>query len=311
MKERHAGHSHSHAHPADRKTLLNAAFFFGAFLNTIFIGAEVFYGFVSNSTALLGDAGHNFGDVLGILLAWLGTVLGSKTPTRRFTYGLGSTSILAALFNGLVLILTSSGIVVEAVRRLYQPQPVAGGTVIVVAAMGIFINGISAIAFRRESHSDINVRAAFLHLLGDAVVSAAVVISGVLVAITHMNWIDPGISLLVAGFLVVSTWKLLTQSVSLALNAVPQEIDPQRVRSYLIQLNGVTEIHDLHIWPTSTTEIALTSHLVMGNGYPGNDFLTDIATHLRQNFGIEHSTIQIEIAGNSGTCASVCNEHHG
>lgn len=301
-------HQHHHDHRARDSALarsLDGAFLVGAALNVVFIGVEVAYGFASNSVALLADAGHNLGDVLGLLVAWGGSVLARRQPTPRFTYGLGSSSILAALFNAIVLLITVGGIAVEAVRRLYAPEPIAGLTVVIVAAVGIAVNGATALLFRRKSQRDINVRAAFLHMLGDAMVSVGVVLGGVGLALTGKLWIDSATSLLVAAFLVASTWRLLRQSIAMALQAVPPDIEPERVRDYLRSVAGVTQVHDLHIWPMSTTERALTCHLVIPEGHPGNAALAAVAQELHARFDIGHVTIQVEVGDPADLCKLV------
>jgi cobalt-zinc-cadmium efflux system protein len=302
----HAHHAHSHAHdygtPPRR---LDGAFLLGAVLNLAFIAVEVVYGLASNSVSLLADAGHNLGDVLGLLVAWLGVVLAQRQPTARFTYGLRGSSILAALFNAIVLLITAGGIAVEGLQRLYAPEPVAGLTVMIVAAIGIAINGVTALLFRRGSEKDINVRAAFLHLMGDAVVSLGVVLSGVGVLLTGWAWLDSAVSLLIAVFLVVSTWRLLRQSIAMALQAVPADIEPEGVRRFLATLEGVTEVHDLHIWPMSTTERALTCHLVMPAGHPGDGALAELAHALQDRFGIGHATVQVETGDPAYRCKLV------
>lgn len=284
---------------------LDAAFMLGAVLNVAFVVVEAGSGIVGNSVALLADAGHNLGDVLGLLVAWAGSVLARRGPTPRFTYGLGSTSILAALFNAIVLLITAGGIAVEAARRLAEPEPVAGGIVMVVAAVGIAVNAVTALLFRRGSLPDLNVRAVFLHMLGDAVVSIGVVLAGAATVLTGRLWIDPAMSLLVAAFLVVSTWRLLGQSIAMALHAVPPDIEPTAVRTYLAEYAGVAEVHDLHIWPMSTTERALTCHLVMPAGHPGDAVLTALVTELRVRFDIGHATVQVETGDPAHPCELV------
>ncbi len=299
----HRGRGH-HGSAASALSL-GAAFAVGAALNLAFIAVEVGYGIAGHSVALLADAGHNLGDVLGLLVAWGGSVLAGRGPTPRFTYGLRGSSILAALFNAIVLLVTVGGIAVEAVRRLYEPEPVAGATVAIVAAVGIAINGATALLFRRGGARDINVQAAFLHMLGDAVVSFAVVLGGAGVALLGWLWLDPAVSLLVAAFLVVSTWRLLRRSVAMALHAVPFDIEPDDVRRYLGALEGVVQVHDLHIWPMSTTERALTCHLVMPAGHPGDAALATLAGQLHTRFDIGHVTIQVETGDPAHPCRLV------
>jgi len=238
-------------------------------------------------------------------VAWGGLALARRRPSARFTYGLGSSSILAALFNAIALLITVGIIAVEAIRRLSEPEPVAGLTIMVVAAIGMVINGGTAFLFSRSRKTDINMQGVFLHMLGDAVISLGVVIAGAVVLLTGWSWFDPAVSLLVAAFLVISTWRLLTQSVAMALQAVPPDIDPRDVLAYLGKLNGVVEIHDLHIWPMSTTERALTCHLVMPGGHPGDRALADLAHDLEHRFRIGHATIQVETGDPSIYCKLV------
>jgi cobalt-zinc-cadmium efflux system protein len=283
----------------------STAFILGAALNTGFIAVEVAYGIFAHSVSLLADAGHNLGDVLGLFVAWGGLLLARRQPSARFTYGLRSSSILAALFNAVALLITVGIIAVESVRRLYAPEPVAGLTVMIVAAMGMVVNGGTALLFSRSRKVDINMQGVFQHMLGDAVVSLGVVIGGAAVVATGRLWIDPAVGLLVAVFLVVSTWRLLTQSVCMALQAVPADIDPDEVLAFLGKLNGVAQVHDLHIWPMSTTERALTCHLVMPAGHPGDPALAGLAHELEDRFRIGHATIQVETGDPSTYCKLV------
>src|SRR5476651_2070679 len=251
------GHSHSHA-PAD----FNRAFAIGVALNTGFVIVEVVYGFMANSLALLADAGHNLGDVLGLLMAWAAAVLVKRRPTARRTYGLKRSSILASLFNAVLLLVAVGMILWEAVQRLARPEPVAETTVIWVAAIGIAINTATALMFLRGGKDDINIRGAFLHMAADAAVSLGVVIAAVAVMMTGWLWLDPAVSIAIALVITYGTWSLLSASINLALDAVPANIDPQKIDAYFAALPGVTEVHDLHIWAMSTTEVALTAHLV-------------------------------------------------
>ncbi len=289
----HVHHHHGHAH-REAPASFSAIFIAGAALNAGFIAVEVAYGIFAHSVSLLADAGHNLGDVLGLFVAWGALHLAQRRPSPRFTYGLRSSSILAALFNAIALLITVGIIAVESVRRLYEPEPVAGLTIMIVAAVGMVINGATALMFSRSRRSDINMQGVFLHMLGDAVISLGVLIGGAVVLVTGWSWLDPAVGLLVAVFLVVSTWRLLTQSMAMALQAVPSDIDPSNVATYLAALNGVVEIHDLHIWPMSTTERALTCHLVMPGGHPGDRALADLAHDLEHRFRIGHATIQVE-----------------
>ncbi len=292
-----AGHSHSHV-PADFGT----AFAVAAVLNVALILAQVIVGVAANSIALLADAGHNLGDVLGLLVAWAAHVLARRQPTERYTYGLRSASILAALFNAATLLIAAGAIVWEAVRRMSAPGDVAGGAVIAAAAAGIVINGFSAWLLMRGHRDDLNVRGAFLHLLADAGVSVGVVLGGIVILMTGWNWVDPVISILISVVIVWGTWGLLRESTQLAMNAVPSRIVASEVRESLAQLPGVTSVHDLHIWAMSTTEIALTAHLVMPSGHPGDTFLVETGRMLDHRFGIAHPTLQIELS-DAGACA--------
>lgn len=292
----HEGHSHAHA-PKD----FGRAFFLGAVLNIGFVVVEAAYGFVSGSMALLADAGHNLSDVFSLLLAWGAAVAARRAPSVRFTYGLRSSSILAALANAVLLLVAVGAIVLEAVQRLLHPVPVESVTVMIVAAIGIAINTATALMFVRGQGGDLNVRGAFLHMAGDAAVSLAVLLGGLAIWLTGRLWIDPALSLIVAGVIVWSTWSLLRESVLLAMNAVPRGIDPAAVRAYLTGLPGVDGLHDLHIWPMSTTETALTCHLVMPQGHPGDAFLARVGHELAHHYRIQHATVQIETE--RGSCA--------
>ncbi|HUI17643.1 MAG TPA: cation diffusion facilitator family transporter [Alphaproteobacteria bacterium] len=301
---RHGPH-HGHAHGLSSFEALAGTFALGALLNLVFIGVEVVFGIASNSVALLADAGHNFGDVLGLLVAWGGAALQHRRPSARFTYGFGGSSILAALFNAIVLLITVGGIAVTALQHLAEPAPVAGTTVMVVAAVGIVVNGLTALLFRRGGERDLNVRAVFLHMLGDAVVSVAVVLAGAGVALSGRSWIDPALSLIVAVFLVASTWRLLRRSLAMALAAVPHDLDLADVKGFLAERAGVAAVHDLHIWPMSTTERALTCHLVVPDGHPGDAALSALARELNERFAIGHATIQIESGDPAHPCELV------
>lgn len=283
------GHSHGHA-PAD----LNRAFAIGVALNTGFVVVEAAYGFLANSLALLADAGHNLGDVLGLLLAWGAAALVKRRPTERHTYGLKRSSILASLANAILLLVAVGMIVWEAIHRLAQPQPVAEMTVLWVAAVGIVINTATALMFVRGGRSDINIRGAFLHMAADAAVSLGVVIAALAVMATGWLWLDPAVSIAIAIVITLGTWSLLGSSLNLALDAVPDNIDRQAIAAYLAGLPGVTEVHDLHIWGMSTTEVALTAHLVRPDCPVDDGLLGRSAHELAERFGIGHSTIQIE-----------------
>jgi cobalt-zinc-cadmium efflux system protein len=291
--------AHDHGHGHDRQGLGDGhgrAFVIGIILNLGFVGIEAAYGFIADSMALLSDAGHNLSDVLGLAIAWGATLLARRGRTERFTYGLRSSSILAALFNALLLLVAVGGIAWESVQRIIEPAPVAAATVMVVAAIGILVNGFTAWLFMSGSHGDLNVRGAFLHMAADAAVSLGVVIAGALMIVTGQTWIDPVISLAIAAVIVWGTWGLLRQSVTLSLQGVPQWIAPVDVSNALEALPGVARVHHLHIWAMSTTETALTCHLVMPAGHPGDAFLAAAQKTLRDRFGIQHATLQIEVS---------------
>jgi len=299
----HQGHSHEHSgHHHGAPNNHGRAFVIAIALNTVFVVVEFGYGFVANSTALMADAGHNLSDVLGLLLAWGAAILARKAPSERYTYGLRSTSILAALANAMFLLVACGAIAWEAVQRFSQPPVVAGLTVTLVAAVGIVINGLSAWLFMKGSQGDLNIRGAYLHMAADAAVSLGVVVAGVMMIFTGWYWLDPVVSLVIVAVIVVGTWGLLRESVQLALNAVPANIDVPKIDAYLRQCPGVTDIHDLHIWAMSTTETALTVHLVMPDGYPGDAFMDGIMQTLKTHFSIHHSTLQIE----QGTTPHAC-----
>jgi cobalt-zinc-cadmium efflux system protein len=285
----HHGHGHSHA-PAS----FGRAFAVGITLNLGFVVVEAVYGFIAGSMALVADAGHNLSDVLGLVIAWIASVLAARPPSARFTYGFKSSSILAALGNAAFLLVALGAILVETIRRLIDPEPVAGGPVMIVAAIGIVINTATALMFMRGRKHDINIRGAYLHMAADAAVSAGVVVAGLLITLTGAQWIDPVTSLAIVGIIAVGTWGLLKDSLRMGLHAVPPGIDEQKVRRFLTALNGVEAVHDLHIWPMSTTETALTAHLVMPGGHPGDNFLHQLAHELEHDFGIGHATVQVE-----------------
>lgn len=269
------------------------AFAVGIVLNTIFIVIEAVYGYISNSTALIADAGHNLSDVLGLIVAWIAVILSKRPPSERYTYGLRGSSILAALFNAVFLLIAVGAIGWQAVLRLFNPEPVAEMTVMIVAAIGIVINGFTALLFASGRKSDLNIQGAYLHMAADAAVSAGVVIAALVIMLTGWLWIDAVTSLAIVAVIVWGTWGLLRDSTAMSLGAVPSAIDPAAVRRYLEQRPGVTEVCDLHIWPMSTIEVALTCHLVMPSGHPGDAFLVEATHHLNEDFGIKHTTIQI------------------
>lgn len=287
---------HHHA-PAD----FGRAFIIGIALNSLFIAVEVFFGLRANSLALLADAGHNASDVLALVIAYGVSTLSRRGPSERFTYGLRGSSILGSLANAVMLLLVVGGIAWESVLRLLEPAPVQGGLVMAVAATGVVINGATALLFMSGRKDDLNVRGAYLHMAADAAISLGVVISGFVMGMTGWLWLDPVVSLAITVAIVVSTWGLLKESLNLALDAVPEGIDPAQVRAHLRAIPGVREVHDLHIWAMSTTEVASSFHLIMPAGHPGDVFLHDVAEGLKK-FRITHTTIQIEIADAPDAC---------
>jgi cobalt-zinc-cadmium efflux system protein len=292
--DHHHGHNNSHGHhhaPAD----FGRAFAIGIGLNIAFVVIEAGFGFVANSMALLADAGHNLSDVLGLAMAWGGATLARRAPSKRFTYGLRGSSILASLGNALLLLVALGAIVLEAVQRFGHPAAIAGPTVSAVAAVGIAVNLATALLFARGRKSDLNIRGAFLHMAADAAVSAGVVVAGLVIWRTGLAWIDPVVSLVIAALIFWQTWGLLAESVEMSLSAVPRGIDFDAVGTALCALPGVTDTHDLHIWPMSTTETVLTAHLVMPAGHPGDVFLIEAQTMLHERFAIGHATLQIEV----------------
>lgn len=294
--EHHTHHDHADFDPTQR------AFAVGVTLNLIFVVVELAFGFWANSLALLADAGHNFSDVIGLLIAWGALKLAQRKPTARFTYGLRSSTIMAALANAMLLLVAVGGIVWEGVHRLAAPEAVNGSVMIWVALLGVFINIGTALMLQHGSKHDINVRGAFLHMVADAAVSLGVVVAGLLVLWLGWLWLDGAMSILIAVVILWSTWSLFRESVNLSLHAVPRQLDAGAVRVYLAGLPGVSEVHDLHIWAMSTTEIALTVHLLMPSGYPGDNFLYEVSEGLEKRFHIDHPTLQIEIS----SCAVPC-----
>ena len=293
-------HSHDHDHGSLPRDFGNA-FLVGIALNLGFVLAEAFFGLRSHSIALLADSGHNLSDVLGLVLAWGASVLARRPTTSRHTYGYRRSSVLAAISNAVLLLTTTGAIAWEGVQRLMHPAVVDTGTVMLVASVGIVINTATALLFRGSRPSDLNVRAAYVHMLADAAVSAGVVGAALLIRLTGAVWLDPLVSLLIAGLIVVGTWRLLRESVNLALDAVPEHIDQAGVRGYLTGLPGVVEVHDLHIWGMSTTEVALTAHLIRPG--PASDaMLGDVCHELQARFAIDHATLQIEQGDGSHPC---------
>jgi cobalt-zinc-cadmium efflux system protein len=299
----HGGHGHSHA-PANFGT----AFAVGIALNVTFVLIEGVAGWFADSVALIADAGHNLSDVLGLLMAWAAYALSKRPASARYTYGLRGSSILAALFNAIFLLIACGAIVLGAIQRLFEPVPVQAGLVMGVAAIGIVVNLGTALLFMRGGKDDLNIRGAFLHMASDAAVSAGVVIAGLIVLETGLSWIDPLISLVIVAVIVIGTWGLFRDSLSMSLQGVPGRIDAARVTARLAALPGVEAVHHVHIWPTSTTEVAITAHLLMPEAAGDDAFLASTAALVRKEFGIAHGTFQIE----KGICAdepAACEGH--
>ncbi|RYZ61245.1 MAG: cation transporter, partial [Proteobacteria bacterium] len=291
------GHDHDHAHGhgghSHAPASFGRAFALGVSLNAGFVAIETVYGALSHSVALVADAAHNASDVLGLLAAWVAYALAKRRPTARRTYGLRKSTVLAALANSVLLLVAVGGVAWESIGKLRDPEPIQSSTVMIVAAAGVVVNGASALLFMRGGKSDANLRGAFLHLAADAAVSAAVVISGAIILFTGWYWLDPAISLLVSALVLIATWKLLVKSVNLALDAVPDNVDADAVREHLNGLPGVREVHDFHVWAMSTTETALTAHLVLEEAAP-ESFLADLGRELQTRFHVDHTTVQIE-----------------
>lgn len=298
MADDHAhGPGHDHA-PKDFGT----AFAIGIALNLAFVATEAVYGYLANSLALMADAGHNLSDVLGLALAWVATILVKRLPTKRRTYGLRRSSIYASLVNALLLLVAVGAIAWEAIGRFRDPEPVASGIVMAVAGVGIVVNGVTAWLFASGSKSDVNIRGAFMHMAADAAVSVGVVLAALAMRATGWSWLDPAVSLAIVVVITIGTWSLLRQSVDLAMDAVPAHIDPEQVEAYLAGLPGVVAVHDLHIWGMSTTEVALTVHLVKPDARLEDSLLVQIQCDLHARFGIDHTTVQFELGDAAHPC---------
>jgi cobalt-zinc-cadmium efflux system protein len=292
-------HDHGHVHaPVD----FGRAFAIGVLLNSAFVLVEAVFGVLSGSMALLADAGHNLSDVLGLLIAWGAAVMAARPANARFTYGYKASSMLAALANAGLLLIATGAILIETINRLFEPEPVEGQTMILVAGVGIFINGLTALLFAKGRKSDINVRGAFLHMAADALVSLGVVVAGAVILATGLWWIDPAVSLVIVVVIGVGTWGLLKDSVKMALLAVPEGIEEGEVRAYLEGLPGVMAVHDLHIWAMGSTETALTAHLVIPGGHRGDAFLHEVTHELEHRFAIGHATVQVETGAHADHC---------
>lgn len=294
----HGGHGHAHA-PAT----FNGAFAIGVTLNVIFVITEVVYGMSAHSLALISDAGHNFSDVVGLLLAWAAIRLGQSRPTARRTYGYRRSSILAALTNAAMLLLVTGAVTWEAIRRLQHPEPVVATTIMWVASAGIAINGITAMMFFSGRAHDVNIRGAFMHMASDALVALGVVIAGFAIRATGRLWIDPVVSVAIGVIITAGTWGLLKESLNLAMDAVPSHIEPAHVEAFLAEVPGVTAVHDLHIWGMSTTETAMTVHLVTPDASLDDGRLASISASMKERFTIDHCTIQLEHGDEAHPCA--------
>ena len=286
-------HAHGHAHGIPIEGV-NLRMGIAVALNLVFVVIEGGFGFLSNSVALIADAGHNLSDVLGLVCAWGALLLGRRPPGAKFTYGLGRSSVLAALVNAVLLLLACGAIAWEAASRLGAPPPVAGRTVMAVAGIGIVLNGISAWMLHAGSHGDLNRRSAYIHMLSDAAISAGVVLSGLVIVFTGWSLLDPIVSLVIVAVILVSTWRLLRDSLTLSLDGVPSSVNSSAVMSYLADQRGVTDVHDLHIWALSTTSVALTAHLVVPDRGAEDALLTSLTPDLKRRFRIQHATLQIE-----------------
>lgn len=297
------GHGHHHHHHAPD---MGRAFAIGVVLNTVFVAAEAAVGIWTGSMSLLADAGHNLSDVLSLLLAWGAAVLARRAPAGRRTYGLSKATILASLANAVLLLLAVGAIVSESIHRLLTPAPVDTGLVMLAAGLGVLVNGATAMLFLRGSHSDLNVRGAFLHMAADAGVSLAVVIGAFVMSRTGLLWVDPALGLVIAVVILLSTWGLLRDSADLALDAAPRGVDVEAVRSYLAGLPGVEDVHDLHVWALSTTETAMTAHVLRPQNADADGFLRMVSEELAHRFRIGHATLQVETGpGCSVSCAKV------
>ncbi len=291
--------SHNHSHAIND---YSKAFAIGITLNIIFVVIETGYGITAGSLALIADAGHNLSDVISLLLAWGASYLALKQPTEKRTYGFRRVTILASSVSAILLLVVLGGIVWEAIGRLANPQPVHSMTVVIVAAIGVVINTSTALLFVSGQKHDLNIRGAYLHMAADAGVSLGVVVAGIVIMITGWLWIDPAISLVLVVVILVGTWNLLHESINLSVDAVPQDINISGIKDYLTKIEGISEIHDLHIWALSTTQTALTAHLITTKNLIDNEFLKEIQRHLHDNFDIEHATIQVEKEDMENSC---------
>ena len=307
MAHVHAHHGHAHAHGdhgghSHAPATFGRAFAIGVALNGVYVIAEAIFGVMANSLALISDAGHNLGDVLALALAWGATRMARRPPGGRYTYGMSGASILAALANAVMLLVVTGAIAWAAILRLGHPEPAAGATVMIVAGVGVLINGVTAFMFASGRKGDVNIRAAYMHMAADALVAAGVVVTGALIAVTGWMWLDPVASLVIGVVIVAGAWSLLRESLDLALGAVPPGVDQAAVRDYLASLPGVTEVHDLHIWGMSTTGTALTAHLVRPSAELDDTLLHEACHALETRFKVHHATLQIERGDHGEPC---------
>lgn len=296
---------HNHNHSIESINY-SKVFAIGIILNVAYIIVELSSGFIINSMALISDAVHNFSDVLGLMIAWGATILAKSSPTKKRTYGYRKSTIIAPLINSLILLVAVGGIFIESIRKFYNPSPIQGNLMMLVAGIGIVINSLTAILFFKGKEKDINIKGTFLHMAADAAVSFGVVIAGLVINFTNWLWIDPVISLIIAFVIIIGTWNLLKDSFMLSMDAVPNNINLKEVESYLKSLDGITDVHDLHIWGMSATAYALTVHLVVDNYPDDNKFIQQINENLFHKFGIEHPTIQLELTSQAYNCEK-CN----
>ncbi|MEE9412052.1 MAG: cation diffusion facilitator family transporter [Methylococcales bacterium] len=300
--DHHHQHGQHHGHHHHAPANYSWAFAIGITLNLVYVGVEAFYGFLTHSLALIADAGHNFSDVIVLLLAWGASWLATRKPTLKRTYGLRRAPVLAAVFSAILLLVAMGAMSWEAVQRIQNPVPVQGKVVMIVAGIGVIVNTLTALLFMSGSKDDLNIRGAFLHMAADALVSLGAVIAGLIILNTGIYWIDPAVSLVIVVVILIGTMALLRDSLNLALDAVPDSIDPEAVSTYLNSVAGVTDVHDFHIWGMSTTQTALTAHLVRPDDENRDEFLRDLATGLKKQFGIDHVTIQIEHGNSDVEC---------
>jgi cobalt-zinc-cadmium efflux system protein len=297
--------AHTHSHNHTNQTAYGKAFAIGIALNIVFVAIEVIYGLIANSSALLADAGHNTSDVLSLIFAWMAARLATMKPKGKYTYGLRKTTILVSILNALLLFVAVGLIAWDAIGKFSNPEPVAGSKVMLVAGIGVVINTITALLFMKGQKDDLNIKGAFLHMAADAGVSLGVVVAGLLIKLTGRLWIDPVASCGIIVVILWGTWKLFTDSIDLALDAVPKQINIEKVRNYLLAKKGVSDVHDLHIWAMSTTQIALTVHLIMPDGQK-DEFITELQNELSHKFGIGHTTFQIENNRIQHECSTDC-----